>query len=105
MPDFSKEDVVVKAEDINDLRRKLIAKYVYKSPISSRPFVYRGILRVKDAKTYELIGHLVFNEKDNGRAYWTKSIRDTFYYPISAKTGRISGEGRDYFRPVKKEKK
>lgn len=104
-PDFSKEDGVVKAEDINDLRRKLIAKYVYKSPILSRSVVYNGILRIEDAKTSNLIGYLVFNEKDNGRAYWTKSIRDTFYYPISAKTGRISGEGWDYFRPVKKKKK
>lgn len=103
-PDFSKEDGVVKAEDINDLRRKLIVKYVYKSPISSRPLVYDGILRVEDAKTYGLIGYLVFNKKENGRAYWTKTINDSFFYPISAKTGRISGEGMDYFRSYFKKK-
>lgn len=107
--DFSKEDYTMRAENIDNLRKNLIQKYVYKTPLFKGPNaynVYSGLIRIYDGpKGSRYVGTLLFDEKANGRAYWMKAGEFDFYYPVSAKTGRISGEGWDYFRPHSKKKK
>ena len=104
--DFSKKNYIVRAENIDNLRRNLIQKYVRTTPISKKPIVYDGLIRIYDGpKVSRYIGTLLFDEKANGRAYWMKAGEFDFYYPVSAKTGRISGEGWDYFRPHSKKRK
>lgn len=103
--DLSKKNEIVRAENIDNLRKTLIAKYVYTSPPFRTVHAYDGMLRVEDNSTGLYIGTLLFNEKENGRAYWMKRGETGFFYPVSAKTGRISGEGMDYFRSPKKKRR
>lgn len=110
MPDFSQQDGIVKANDINDLRRKLIKKYVVQHTYPLAPqwnylSVYDGLLKVEDDRTGKRLGILLFDKDENGRAYWVKKNMHHFFYPVSAKTGRITGEGMDYFRSSFKKKK
>lgn len=101
MYDFSKKDGIVRAENIDNLRRNLIAEYVSNS--FNRVYSYSGMLHIADAKG-KYLGVLLFNDKEKGRAYWMKPWENDFYYPVSSKTGRISGEGMDYFRSYFKKK-
>lgn len=104
IPDFSKKDSTIKAAGLDNLRARLIKDHVYYVPRTNILSVYDGLIRISNAKNGKYLGTLIFNQKD-GRAYWMKPGEWDFYYPLSAKTGRISGEGMDYFRKPKIVKK